>query len=303
MKNTRIATFSNLEHLSQIQHERLAYIEFRLFFLGEIRRHDLMKRFGIGPAGATRDFALYKELSSGNISFDNSTKTYVIGNNFIPIYEHVPERVLSTLTQGFGDGMGITSGALLTCELPMVFNQPSMTILAPVTRAINQKKAVKLRYFSHTSGASEREIIPFALVNDGLRWHVRAFDRKSQEFRDFVFTRMESTAIFEESAICSHELPSADIQWNRILELDLIPHPAQKYPKIIERDYNMTSAVLHIKIRAAMAGYLLRLWTVDCSPNHSLEGEEYRLCLQDDLALYGVSSAKFAPGYKSPRNT
>lgn len=304
MKTTQTAPPHPLppERISQTQRDRLAYIEFRLYFLGEIRRQDLMNRFGVGPAGATRDFAKYKELFPENISFDSSTKTYVIGKNFAPTYEHVPERVLTALTRGFGDGVSSAGGDLLTCEFPMMFNQPSMSVLAPVTRAINQKKAVKLRYYSHTSGASERVIVPFALVNDGLRWHVRAFDRKSKDFRDFVFTRMESTAVVDDTAIDKHELSSADIQWNRILELDLVPHPAQKHPEIIERDYDMMAGVLHIKVRAAIAGYLLRLWIVDCSPDHSLEGEEYRLCLKDDLALYGVSSATFAPGYKSPRN-
>lgn len=290
------------KRISQSQRDRLAYIEFLLYFLGEIRRQDLMNRFRIGPAGATRDFAKYKEIFPENISFDSSSKIYVIGKNFAPTYEHVPERVLTALTQGFGDGVSSAGGALLTCEFPMMFNQPSMSVLAPVTRAINQKKTVKLRYYSHTSGASERVIVPFALVNDGLRWHARAFDRKSKDFRDFVITRMESTAVVDDTAIDKHELSSADIQWNRILELEIIPHPAQKHPEIIERDYGMIAGVLHIKVRAAIAGYLLRLWIVDCTPGHSLEGEEYRLCLKDDLALYGVSSAQFAPGYKSPRS-
>jgi predicted DNA-binding transcriptional regulator YafY len=225
----------------------------------------------------------------------------VIGKNFAPTYEHVPERVLTALTQGFGDGVSAAGGALLTCEFPMMFNQPTMSVLAPVTRAINQKKAVKLRYYSHTSGATERVIVPFALVNDGLRWHVRAYDCKSKDFRDFVFTRMEATEIVEDFLIENHELSTSDIQWNRMLELELIPHPAREHPEIIEHDYGMTSGVLHVKVRAAIAGYLLRLWIVDCSPGHILEGEEYRLCLKDDLVLYGVSSAIFAPGYESPR--
>src|ERR1019366_2666013 len=256
------------ERISNSQRDRLAYIEFRLYFLGEIRRQDLMSRFGVGPAGATRDFAKYKELFPENISFDSSTKTYVIGKKFAPTYEHVPERVFTALTQGFGDGVNTTGGALLACELPMMFNQPTMSVVAPITRAINLKKAVKLRYYSHTSGTTDREIVPFALVNDGLRWHVRAFDRKSKDFRDFVFTRMEIPLVVEDSVIENHELPTSDIQWNRILELDFIPHPAREHPEIIEHDYGMTTGVLHVKVRAAIAGYLLRLWIVDCSPNH-----------------------------------
>jgi len=289
-----------LQHLSQAQRERLAYIEFRLYFLGEARRQDLNQRFGVAPAVATRDFAQYRELFPSNISFDGKTKSYVIGNDFSPVFNHVPERVLTALSQGFGDGGSCVGGAMLTCELPLVLSHPSMAILAPITRAIHKQKSVSLKYKSHTSGASEREIVPFALVNDGLRWHTRAFDRKSKEFRDFVITRIETAMVIEDNPIQTHELSSADIQWNRIVELDLVPHPNQKYPEIIEGDYGMTSGVLHIKVRAAIAGYVLRQWLVDCSSKHTLKGNEYRLWLKNHLALYDVASALFAPGYEVP---
>jgi len=57
--------------------------------------------------------------------------------------------------------------------------------------------------------------------------------------------------------------------------------------------------VLHMKLRAATAGYILRKWSVDCSPDHSLRGPEYRLWLKDHLAIYGVRNAVLAPGYRS----
>lgn len=291
---------ASLQQLSQSQRERLAYIEFRLYFLGEARRQDLIQRFGMAPAVATRDFAQYKEILPDNISFDNKTKSYVIGSSFSPAFDHVPERVLTALSQGFGDGVNPVGGALLTCELPLMLNRPSMEILAPVSRAIHQQKAIRLNYQSFSSGASKRELVPFALVNDGLRWHARCYDRKSTEFRDFVLTRMADVSVIEDRPIEKHELPVEDNQWNRIVELDLVPHPNQEYPKTVEGDFGMTEGVLHIKVRAAIAGYILRHWIVDCTPKHGLKGKEYRLWLRNHLALYGVSSAKFAPGYETP---
>lgn len=292
---------ATIENLSHAQRERLAYIEFRLYFFGETGRQDLMQRFGIAPAVATRDFAQYRETFPNNIIFDGTTKSYVIGHDFLPAFNHLPERVFTALSQGFGDGGGgSVGGPLLTCELPLVLCHPSMATLAPITRAIHQKKAIRLQYNSHTSGLSIREIVPFALVNTGLRWHVRAFDRKSNEFRDFVFTRMENPNVINNGSIQSYELPSADIQWNRIVELDLVPHPNQEHPEIIENDYGMNDGILHIKLRAAIAGYVLRQWIVDCSPKHGLKGKEYRLWLKNPLALYDVSNALLAPGYEIP---
>lgn len=291
---------AKLDDLSQAQRERLAYIEFRLYFLGEVGRADLMKRFGVAPAGATRDFALYKDLFPDNIGFDNASKIYVIRESFTPAFEHIQERVLTALSQGFGDGVNPIAGPLIPCEVPMALNRPQIDILAPISRAIHLGKAVKIRYFSHTSGASERVIVPFAIATDGLRWHARAFDRKSQDFRDFVISRMDKAIVITDGIIEKHEMLACDIQWNRIVELALVPHPDRKHPEIAKKDYGMRDGVLHLKLRAAMAGYILRQWHVDCSPNHSLNDEAFRLWLSDPLALYGVGSAFFAPGYRAP---
>jgi hypothetical protein len=45
--------------------ERLVFIDFRCTFLGELRRADLMQRFGIGSAAATRDIAQYRGAMGG----------------------------------------------------------------------------------------------------------------------------------------------------------------------------------------------------------------------------------------------
>jgi hypothetical protein len=57
-----------VESLSHARRERLAYIDFRLYFLGEIGRHDLIDRFGVAPAGATRNPALCREIAPRNDS-------------------------------------------------------------------------------------------------------------------------------------------------------------------------------------------------------------------------------------------
>lgn len=292
---------SALNDLSQTQRDRLAYIEFRLYFLGEVGRADLMKRFGVAPAVATRDFALYRSLFEDNIAFNKLSKTYVIGERFAPAFQHVPDRVLTALSEGFGDGVNPVAGPLVPCEMPLALNRPRLEVLAPVTRAIHQGRAVRMHYISHTSGATTREIVPFALASDGLRWHVRAFCRMRRRFIDFVISRMDKTAVIPDSEIDRSETSAEDIQWNRIVELELVPHPDRPSPEIAEKDFGMTDGVLQLKLRAAMAGYVLRQWHIDCTAEHQLKDEAFRLWLRNPLALYGVESAKFAPGYVSPK--
>ena len=288
-----------LESLSQAQRERLAYIDFRLYFFGEIGRPDLIERFGVAPAGATRDLALYREIAPQNITFDGSNKIYRIGKAFAPLFDHAPQRVLSALSLGFGDGVNGESLPMLSCESPAALSNPRMDVLAPICRAIHAKRPVAIRYHSMSNGESDRVIVPFALVDTGLRWHVRAFDRKSGEFRDFVVTRIEAPTLVDEDPKAS-ERPDNDIQWTRIVELDLVPHPRLARPEIIRMDYGMADGSIRIRVRAAVAGYMLLRWSVDCSPDHRLTDEQYRLWLSDPLALYGVENAKLGPGYQAP---
>ncbi|HBO3632925.1 TPA: WYL domain-containing protein [Pseudomonas aeruginosa] len=289
-----------LDDLTQPQRDRLAFVELRVRFIGDIRRQDLVSRFGIQSAAATRDLAIYKELAPGNIDYDTKAKCYVLGEDFKPLFDFPPERVLSWLTQGFGDGEPSQLKAWMTSEIPSRLTHPDLDVLACVTRAIHQECPVWVEYHSISSGQTERQIVPFALIDNGLRWHVRAFDRKSQEFRDFVITRIKRPVLLREEEVQAHERGDQDIQWTRIVELELIPHPDQPRSEVTEMDYGMRDGVLRMKLRAATAGYILRKWSVDSSPDHSLRGPEYRLWLKNPLALYGVRNAVLAPGYRSP---
>jgi hypothetical protein len=294
-----------LTDLTQPQRDRLAFVELRVRFIGQMRRQDLVARFGIQSAAASRDLALYRELAPGNIVYDTRGKSYVLGPDFRPVFDFPAERVLSWLTRGFGDGEPMHlkvpfTNAVLASEYPSRLTQPDLDVLASVTRAIHQACPLAIEYYSITSGRTEREIVPFALIDNGLRWHVRAFDRKTQEFRDFVITRIRNPVVLKGQPVAPHEMSDQDIQWTRIVELELVPHPDQPRPEITEMDYGMQDGVLRIRLRAATAGYTLRKWSVDCSPDHSLRGHECRLWLKDHLALYGVKSAVLAPGYRSP---
>lgn len=291
-----------VEALPRAQQERLSHIDFRLYFLGELRRADLTERFGTAPAAATRDIAQYKVIAPENLQLDGTTKAYVTTPSFAPVFDHQPQRVMTALAQGFGEGVGELPASMVRCELPVPLSVPKLDVLAPITRAMHRKQGVRIRYVSVESGYSEREIVPLALVYNSVRWHVRAFDRMKRGFRDFVLTRISESIAIVGSTIGRDESAEADVQWSRIIELDLVPHPAHERPEAVLMDYDMPNGVLRIKVRAVHAGYLMRLWSIDCSPDHSLRGREYALWLRDPLALYGADNARLAPGYVDPRS-
>jgi hypothetical protein len=290
------------EEITAGARERLVFIDFRSFFLGELRRSDLMTRFGIGTAAATRDIAYYRNVLKGKIKLDPATKAYQPSHNFTPVFEHDVSRALTALSRGFGERGTNRSRALLPCETPPDLCIPKVEILATITRAIYRKNPARIRYSSFTSGESLREIVPFALANNGTRWHVRAFDRRRKQFIDFVLTRVHEADELLGGATEEQELPEHDIEWTRVLELELVPHPKEEYPEIVAMDYKMKGGVLKVRVRAALASYLLRQWIVDCSQDHSLTETEYRLWLRNAPILYGVANAQLAPGY-SKRET
>lgn len=285
-----------LAALSQTQRERLAHLELRAFFTGECRRADIESRFGIKPAAATRDLGAYRDLAPHNLEYDSVSRCYRPTPNFKPVFEFSSDRVLSWLLQGFGDGLDLRLKKAAPCEGPGNLVRPNLEILAAVTRALCAKRPLKITYLSLSSGASTRVIVPVALADNGLRWHVRAFDRAKARFSDFVLTRITKTKEMLEEAR-EQELLPADEQWVRIVDLEIVPHPGVKWSAGVEADYAMEEGAIKLRTRAALAGYVLRRWTVDCSDNHSLDPRSHHLWLRNTPTLYGVESAVLAPGY------
>lgn len=300
LKQTVVAKpdrLSQIAQLPQATRDRIAHIDFTLLFKGEAVRADLVDRFSIAAAQATKDFTMYRELAPGNIEYDQKLKLHKRGEAFEPLFDYDVVRTLATISQGYGDGFTGKVKPPLACEAPYHLNKPSLSIVAKVTEAIHKGKVLRITYVSLSSGETTREIVPHTLVDNGLRWHVRGFDRKHGEFRDFVLTRIKAAAVLEDSTLSETELESQDRQWNRFVELELVPHPRIEHSEAIELDYGMTGGVMKVEIRAATAGYLLRLWNVDCSSKPKKMGQGEHLFLKNKAALYGVENLVIAPGY------
>jgi hypothetical protein len=284
-------------NLSQSQRERLAFLELRAFFTGELRRSDIEARFGIKPAAASRDLGCYRDIAPGNLNYDQVSRCYRPSASFRPVHEFHSERVLAWLLQGFGDGLELGLKLTAPCEGPGQLVRPDMNVLGVITRSMCAKRAVRVSYLSLSSGPKHREIVPVALVDNGLRWHVRSYDRERRRFGDFVLTRIVGAQEIE-GEVNDREILQADEQWARMVDLEVVPHPGIEQPKVIEADYGMQDGVLKIKTRAALAGYVLRRWSIDASPDHHLDPSSHHLWLRNTPTLYGVESATLAPGLR-----
>lgn len=276
------------------QCERLEFIDFCLYYFGEVSKADLLRQFSVGSASCTRDLALYRELAPENLELRHQTKRYYITLGFQPLFNHEPETLLSRLSQGMGEGISQLSPPGKHCVDAVRLIHPDGDTIATLMRAITRQQAVSVRYVSLSSGEMERELVPHVLVNNGHRWHVRAYDRRHGEFRDFVTTRL--LQIRELDAAPHTELREADKAWQRQLTLTFIPHPGLAHPEAIALDYGMEAGSLTLTVREALVGYLLQQWQVDCSPDAQLDPYTHPLRLVNLELVTQLSNCRLLPG-------
>ena len=250
---------------------RLAFIEDLLFWRGEVNRTDLVRRFGVSMSQASADIGRYLALSPPGVAYDKSAKRYVADAAFRPVLTP-PDS-----TQFLGElrlvDLGIMPAAdTLLGEVPPFAAAPTPErpvdpiVLRGVLAAIRTRAAVVVRYQSMSRPMPTRRVIePHALAHDGFRWHARAYDHQSGEFRDFVIGRMADIAVVD----AAHVTPDEDRDWNEQVELRIAPHPAltPAQAKAIRLDYGIAGNSATLEVRRALLFYALRRLGLDTKPD------------------------------------
>lgn len=294
-----MATDLNLESISIKQKERLQHIDFNSLFFGSVGRKQLAERFGIAMAAATRDFKLYNELAPNNLIYSLSKRLYIKSEQFQPLFQYSEEKVVSVLSEGFGDHAPFSNGSEVTIKnLPDFKKNISLEILSEITRSIYSNKVLEIEYTSSASGKSERQICPHSIINNGNQFHIRAFDRKRKGFLNFLINRIQAAKILEEKEVFNYETKENDEEWNTIITCVIQPHPSAQHPETIAFDYGMKNNQLEIKTREALVGYVLRKLYVDCSTEGTLEGYPFELHLKNKKDFLEVNNMYLAPGFK-----
>ena len=281
---------SKFQDVTFAQKQRLSYIEFCLMFRGHLTRNDLIQRFEVGLSEGTRDFNFYREIAPDNLNYDSKQKKHFQTTNFKPVFNHDAQKTLVKLANNISDGFDAIGDINFPVDAPSQLNVPDIFIVAKVVQAILNNKTINIIYTSLSSGSKARDIVPHSIIDNGLRWHVRAYDKSTHSFRDFVLTRFSKVTIKVDVPELFQE-KSEDHQWNRKIPLQIEPHPNNvKFPKAIAMDYGMINKRLEIEIRAALVGYLLRRWNVDCTEDASLSGGEYQLWLRNSKSIFGAEN-------------
>jgi hypothetical protein len=259
---------------------RLAFIEERLFWLGEVNRGDLIRRFGVSPSQASKDIARYLELSPTGLSYDKSAKRYVAGEGFRPVI--APPNASRFLGELRLADLGILAKdeTLLSTFVPFDATPlPERSIdpyvLRAVLFAIRDRSGLVVTYQSMSREEPiRRRIGPHAIAHDGFRWHARSFDPESGDFRDFVIGRMTKPKPDRQLRTLSDD----DRDWNAFVELQIAPHPrlTPAQSRAIALDYGMGARGLaRIRVRRALLFYALNRLGLDVPEDIRLPHEQH----------------------------
>ncbi|MGO9444555.1 MAG: helix-turn-helix transcriptional regulator [Thiobacillaceae bacterium] len=266
---------------------RLQYIEIMAFYTGVVTRSDVAKAFGISDAAATKDLKLYGGLAPGNLTYTHSLFGFVPTASFVPAFADLsPAAVLPVIAANLAIAGGPYGTqpiyGLETASLPLPTRLPGQQVLAQVTRAMHNRRKLKVSYRSLSDRESQEERIlePHALVNTGIRWHVRAYSESTCDFRDFVLSRLIWAQCSEEPAESSVYY---DDDWVELVCLELTPHTGldlQKQESLL-LDYGAAGQIIEVKVRRALIGYVLQRLNVDTTVDHTLNPSAYQLMLRN----------------------
>jgi len=274
--------------------QRLQYIELMAYYTGVITRSDVAQTFAISDAAATKDLKLYNDLAPDNLIYKHSVFGFIPGPGFNEIFVDLTPEVALPLIAANLPGMASPNEDSLiygiNCEsLPLPTRLPDKSILTQITRAVRHRRKLQISYqsLSDRDAGSERVIEPHALINTGLRWHVRAYSDDTFDFRDFVLSRITSACMQELEAESS---PDYDDDWMEMMTLRLGPHPqlGDKKRQGLLIDYKAEGDVIELPVRRALLAYVLHRLSVDTTQDHSLNPNAYQLVLlnRDEIEPY-----------------
>ncbi|WP_417585453.1 helix-turn-helix transcriptional regulator [Nitrincola sp.] len=239
------------------EQQRYWLIELLAWWEGRVNTSDLVREFHISRQSASKSINHYLALNPDSLIYNTHLKAYQPSNTFQPHYlkNDVAEYLewATRHTSPLGLNVHLSYDAV---PLPPRHIQPEM--MRQLVQAIREHRALEVDYVSLTHPDREgRILVPHSFVKTGLRWHLRAWCEKSQEYRDFVLSRFRGIPDLEQ---VSDKTGEDDHAWHTLAEVIFAPDqrltPAQK--EVIETDYQMQNGELRITTRACLIQYLIQ---------------------------------------------
>lgn len=266
-----------IEKLSYAQRQRLQFIESVAYWEGGIDRPRVTKVFSVTQNHVTKDFRLYRQAFPGNLDYVLSERIYRPSASFQPkLASGRPDEYLSLLRSSAECQstalMPVMGEGVSSVTLPVPIGQIEPDVLFAVTRAIKRRLCLRLKYQGlRVDTPAIRTIWPHGLVFAGFRWHVRAYDEKSESYEDLVLSRILSATQCDNTHVT--ELP-VDAAWNEEITIEIIPsaHLNQIQQEVIATEYSMTKRngwVWSVSLKQCLIPYFFRVHRFDLGPAES----------------------------------
>lgn len=250
--------------------QRLEFIEFRLFWDGDVNRIDVMRQCGVSVNQASSDLNRYIALAPGNMGHDKSARTDVCGSDFDCRFR--PPDAAHYLSQ-----LCVVADDLLESEDCRIPDPPPYASaptpvrgvdpvkLRSVAGAIRRSEALRARYQSPSGPEPQwRWIAPHAIAFDGLRWRTWALCLTADCFQDFLLSQVLEIRGSRETEAS----PDDDRDWHSAVALQIALHPElpEAQAKVISLNYGMRSGKAKIKVRRVLSFCALRRLALDADP-------------------------------------
>ncbi len=261
-----------IEDLTFEQRLRFRIIEIIALWEGRLTTNHLQNSFNIGRQQASRDINTYiNDYAPDNLIYDRQLKGYKPTEQFAPRFcEGFVDEYLHLLhrNQELGTTLELKNLAAAGIEL---LDVPTRRIRPELMRALLQaareQRRVDVEYQSFSNAQPQgRIIVPHTLVNDGIRWHLRAWCEASGDYRDFVLSRFRGIPELMEA---SPHGADDDERWQTYVDIGIRPNPhlSAHQQEIVEQDYHMTDGLYRFSQRAALVQYTLDRMQVYYGPH------------------------------------
>ena len=247
---------------------RYRFIEIVALWEGRLTTRHLCDVFGIGRQQASKDINNYKRtVAPGNLEYDATIKGYRPSAEFSPKISQGETDEYLDIVAGVSDMqqvLGRLPDALMGTEVLTVPRRhiPPI-ILRPLIQAAREHRRVEVDYVSLNQPDREgRIIVPHTLVWTGMRWHVRAWCEKNQDYRDFVLSRFRGEP---DIMNVSEHTAMLDADWQRHVSVVITPDPRLSVAQqdVIAHDYDMADRRLTVDVRAKLLPYLIQFMQID----------------------------------------
>ncbi|WP_205746284.1 WYL domain-containing protein [Dyella amyloliquefaciens] len=213
---------------------------------------------------ASRDLLAFRRQYPRALEGDPSGKAY---DASIGLRPELTQGTFAEYQQLIGiNGEGVSGSTIPIESSRLDHTQIDYRSFSRLHSAIRMGTSVLIEYRSMSHPEKHQRLIrPHSFIQAGPRWHVRAFCKESDDFRDFNLGRISS--IKQDLDLSLPGLVD-DRDWNTFVRLRLVPHRGlSALQQKLVRDEYMAGTTAHVfEVRKPMAHYLMQSFRAAVDP-------------------------------------